>query len=91
MSPIAVTYTGNFFLFKTMPERSLWTFLFLFMFQELHPDKLFHGWFLLNFCEKLIVFINGHVIYHFSQTFLQFLEILTGNKHFYHLRVQIKN
>lgn len=36
-------------------------------------------------------FINGHAIYHFSLTFLQILEILAENKHFYHLRVQIKN
>ena len=51
-------------------------FLLLFIFQELHPDKLFYGWFLLNFYENII---NGHVTYHFSQNFLQILEILTEN------------
>ena len=66
-------------------------FKFSFIFQELRPDKLFQGWFLLNFYEKLIFFINCHVIYHFSRNVLQILEILTENKHFYHLRVQIKN
>ena len=55
-------------------------FLFLFIFQELHPDKLFHGWLLLNFYEKWFFLINGHVIYHYSQNIIQILQILTYNK-----------
>lgn len=75
-----------------MSEGSLWTFyfIFLFIFQELHPDKLFHGRFLLNFYEKLFFLKNGHVIYHYSQNIIQILEILTDNKSFCHLSVQIK-
>ena len=74
-----------------MSEGSLWTFSFLFIFQEFHSDKLFCEWLLLYFYKKNFFFINGHVIYHFSRTFLQILEILAENKHFYHLRVRIKN
>ena len=84
-------YTGKpFFLIQNYVRMKFMDFfLFLFIFQELHPDKLPHGWFLLNFYEKLTFFINGHVIYHFSKNFLQIPEILTENKHFYCLRVQI--
>ena len=84
---ISSDYTGNLFLIqKYVRMKFMDFFLFLFIFQEFHPDKLLHGWFLLSFYEKLIFFHRWSCyIYHFSQNILQIPEILTENKHFYHL------